>query len=239
MFAAFGLLIAVGVGLLWWATSNQVGEPPTPASARHTAETAPDRSIPSPGSDAAPSTDTPVRTTSPPGAADTSGESAAPGASPDALEALPASAPVRVSIPSIDVESPLHPLGLADDGTLEVPSGERYDEAAWYSGSPTPGEAGPSVIEGHVTSQGSVPSVFFELGALEAGDLVEVEREDGTSVTFEVYGAQSFPKDAFPKTTVYGNTEGPELRLITCGGTYDPQRRAHLDNIVVFAKMVP
>lgn len=104
---------------------------------------------------------------------------------------------------------------------------------------PTPGEAGPAVIEGHVTSQGSVPSVFFELGALEIGDLVEVGREDGTSVTFEVYGAQSFPKNAFPKTTVYGNTDGPELRLITCGGTYDPDRRAHLDNIVVFARMVP
>ncbi|WP_256841986.1 class F sortase [Ornithinimicrobium cryptoxanthini] len=238
-FAAFGLFLAVGVGLLWWATSNQVGEPPSPASARHTAQTTPDSSPPPSGSEAAPSTDTSARTTSPPGAADTAGESASPGASPDTAEALPASEPVRVSIPSIDVESPLHALGLADDGTLEVPSGERYDEAAWYSGSPTPGEAGPAVIEGHVTSQGSVPSVFFELGALETGDLVEVEREDGTTATFEVYGAQSFPKDEFPKATVYGNTEGPELRLITCGGTYDPARRAHLDNIVVFARMVP
>lgn len=103
-------------------------------------------------------------------------------------------------------------------------------------GSPAPGEAGPSVIEGHVTSQGYPPSVFFELGALEVGDLAEVDREDGTTVTFEVYDAQAFPKDSFPKTTVYGNTQGPELRLITCGGVYDPQTGSHLDNMVLFAR---
>lgn len=154
------------------------------------------------------------------------------------MPALPASEPVRVRVPAIGVDSPLHPLGLDDAGRLEVPSGDRYDEAAWYAGSPTPGELGPSVIEGHVTSQGSVPSVFFELGAVRPGDTVEVDREDGTTATFEVYGTDSFPKDEFPKTTVYGNTTGPELRLITCGGSYDAERRAHVDNIVVFARLV-
>lgn len=140
-------------------------------------------------------------------------------------------------VPAIDVDSRLHPLGLDDQGRLETPSGDRYDQAAWYSGSPTPGEPGPSVIEGHVTSQGSLPSVFFELGALEVGDEVEVDREDGTTATFEVYDAQRFPKDSFPKTTVYGNTTDPELRLITCGGAYDPEHGAHVDNIVVFARL--
>ena len=37
---------------------------------------------------------------------------------------------------------------------------------------------------------------------------------------------------------MYGNTEEPELRLITCGGDYDPDARAHVDNIVVFATLV-
>ena len=245
-FAAFGLLLALGAGLLWWATSNQVGEPPSPANAQHTGAS------PNPGT--AGPTSAPERAPTS-GAADVAGETAAPGDTEAAtgqaapadtaapamatVEALPASEPVRVSIPAIDVESQVHALGLNDDGTLQVPSGELYEQAAWYDGSPTPGEDGPAVIEGHVTSQGSVPSVFFELGALDVGDLVEVEREDGTSVTFEVYGAESFPKDSFPKATVYGNTAGPELRLITCGGTYDPEARAHVDNIVVFARMTP
>lgn len=249
-FVALGLLLAVGVSLLWWALAHQVGEPPALASTRHAAgstaagtpeDAATATSAPTPR----PSPDSPPDTTLP-GASGSTGEAVAPGSErtapqtggpPPTTPALPASEPVRVRIPAIDVDSELHPLGLDEKGRLEVPSGERYDQAAWYSGSPTPGEPGPSVIEGHVTSQGSVPSVFFELGALQPGDTIEVDREDGTTATFEVYGADSFPKDQFPKTTVYGNTSGPELRLITCGGTYDPERGAHVDNVVVFARL--
>lgn len=218
---ALGLLLALGAGLLWWALTNQVGEPPSPVATRHTAS-------PTPTVDTRADTDEVTGG----GTRDAAGPVAQP------VPALPASEPVRVRIPAIGVDSALHPLGLDADGALQVPSGERYDEAAWYDGSPTPGETGPAVIEGHVTSRGSVPSVFFELGALEAGDEVAVDREDGSTATFEVYGARAFPKDSFPKATVYGNTGGPELRLITCGGAYDPELGAHVDNIVVFARLV-
>lgn len=157
---------------------------------------------------------------------------------PEPVAALDPSEPVEVRIPSIEVTSPLHPLGLADDGTLKVPSGERYDEAAWYDGSPTPGEIGPTVIEGHVTAAGGVPSVFFELGALTPGDTAEVEREDGRTVTYEVYRVDQFAKDEFPTVDVYGPTSEPELRLITCGGEFDEQEQSHEDNTVVYARMI-
>lgn len=232
--AACGLLLALGAGLLWWALAHQVGEPPSPAGTRHTASPAPSADG---RADAGEVTSGGTRdTVDTPGTTGQTGEAVAPGDGPTGT--LPASEPVAVRIPAIGVDSALHPLGLDADGALQVPSGERYDEAAWYDGSPTPGETGPSVIEGHVTSHGSVPSVFFELGAVEPGDLVEVDREDGSTATFEVYGARAFPKDSFPKATVYGNTGGPELRLITCGGAYDPELGAHVDNIVVFARLV-
>lgn len=154
-------------------------------------------------------------------------------------DALPASEPVVVRVPAIDVSSPLHALGLAEDGTLEVPTGERVDQAAWYSGSPTPGEVGPAVIEGHVTGPGGRPSVFFELGSLGPGDRVEVDREDGTTVVFEVYRVERYPKDRFPTVEVYGQTAGPELRLITCGGEFDESTGHHVDNTVVYARVVP
>ena len=108
---------------------------------------------------------------------------------------------------------------------------------AWYDGSPTPGETGPSVIEGHVT-WGGRPSVFFDLGALAPGDRVSVLRADGSIAEFEVYDAARYPKDSFPTLEVYGRTEGPELRLITCGGDLDADGH-HLDNTVVFARLVP
>ena len=237
--AASVALFLLGAIAMVWGLSTQQGSPPAPGASESLSQTqegatsTPDRATQTASGDAASSTQ------SAPNAAATTQSPDTAGSQEPVIEAMPRSTPVSLDIPSIDVTSPLHPLGLNEDGTLAVPSGERYDQAAWYDGSPTPGEVGPSVIEGHVTSQGSVPSIFFDLGALRRGDTVDVTREDGSVATFEVYATDSFPKDDFPKVAVYGNTEEPELRLITCGGEYDPQARAHLDNIVVFATLIP
>lgn len=164
------------------------------------------------------------------------GPSATPTPAPSAAPAAPVAAPVSVSIPAIDVDSELLHLGLNPDGTLEVPQGPDFDTAAWYDGSPRPGEVGPAVIEGHVSGVRG-PSVFFDLGRLVVGDLVEVTREDGTVATFEVYDVQQFPKDSFPTVQVYGATAGPELRVITCGGTVR-SNGLYEDNVIVFARQV-
>jgi len=37
---------------------------------------------------------------------------------------------------------------------------------------------------------------------------------------------------------VYGNTQGSELRLITCGGEFDPDNNYYSDNVVVYAELV-
>ena len=145
--------------------------------------------------------------------------------------------PAEIRIPSIGVTSEVTVVGLNPDGTLEVPQpGPDYDKAAWYEGSPAPGQTGPSVIEGHVDSAENGPSVFYHLGRVATGDVVEITRDDGSVVTFVVYDVQAYPKDDFPTLTVYGNTNRPELRLITCGGPFDSTRGHYLDNTVVFAR---
>ncbi|QFG68543.1 class F sortase [Ornithinimicrobium pratense] len=151
-------------------------------------------------------------------------------------EAAPVALPVSVSIPAIDVTSDLLHLGLNPDGTLQVPQGPDFDSAAWYDGSPRPGEVGPAVLEGHVSSIGRGPSIFFNLTQLQVGDTIDVTRQDGTIATFEVYDLQQFPKDSFPTVQVYGPTKGPELRLITCGGTIAQSTGRFADNIIIFAR---
>ena len=184
----------------------------------------------SPGDAAQPSTPAPSTSGS---------KSATESSSPSSgVKPLSASPPVAVRIPDIDVASPVHGLGLDEDGQLQVPSGERYNEVAWYDGSPTPGEVGPAVLEGHVTGTGYAPSVFFELGNTRKGDRIEVDRADGSTATFEVTEVKSSPKDDFPRIDVYGATDGPELRVITCGGTFDENAGRHLDNVIVFAKLI-
>lgn len=147
-------------------------------------------------------------------------------------ERTPTSPPVRVRVPSIGVDSALVELGLDGAGALEPPAD--FDRAGWYTGSAAPGEIGPSVIAGHVDSY-SGPAVFVRLGDLAPGDDVLVDRADGTTVRFTVTDTQRHPKDDFPTEEVYGPTVQPVLRLITCGGEFDRDRRSYRDNVVVTA----
>jgi LPXTG-site transpeptidase (sortase) family protein len=195
----------------------------------------------------APSAATPTEASTPTASGGPSSEATGPGPAPAPstteaapVEAAPAPLPASVSIPAIGVSSELITLGLNPDGTLAVPQpGPDYDKAAWFDGSPRPGDTGPAVIEGHVDSAANGPSVFYELGALAVGDRVEVTREDGTVVAFEVYEVRVVPKDDFPTFEVYGNTDVPELRLITCGGPFDSAAGSYEDNVVVFASLAP
>lgn len=147
--------------------------------------------------------------------------------------------PFTLAVDAIGVESVIQPLGLNDDGSLEVPArGPLYDQAGWYTGSPRPGEVGPSVLLGHVDGRGGAPSVFFRLSELRAGQLVTVAREDGSQARFEVYRVEQYPKDTFPTDAVYGDTTEPELRLITCAGDWDTGAGHYRDNTVVYARFI-
>lgn len=161
-------------------------------------------------------------------------EDAGAGAPPLALD--PGAAPATLRVPAIDVEAEVTGLGLTEDGAMEVPRGEVYDLPGWYVHGPRPGEAGPAVIGGHVDSR-SGPSVFHRLGALEAGDEIEVGYEDGTVARFVVERAERHAKDQFPFDEVFGDTADPQLRLITCGGAFDHGARSYDDNLVVYAAL--
>jgi LPXTG-site transpeptidase (sortase) family protein len=143
--------------------------------------------------------------------------------------------PVSLVIPSIGVTSALVHLGLTSGGALQVPPTPAV--AGWYTGSPRPGSIGSAVIAGHIDSA-TGPGIFFRLSQLQRGDRVYVKRADGTLATFEVTQVQSYAKDDFPTAAVYGPVPDPELRLITCGGTFDYATRSYLSNTVVYAKEI-
>jgi hypothetical protein len=163
---------------------------------------------------------------------------APPAAAPPAAAApaLAASRPVRLQIPAIGVDSGLLDLGLQDDGTMQVPPDA--ESAGWYTGAPTPGELGPAIIVAHVDWAGEL-GVFYDLRDLQEGDEITVTREDGSVAQFHATSIQQFEKTEFPTDAVYGDIDHAGLRLITCGGDFDPQARSYLDNIVVFAALQP
>ena len=143
--------------------------------------------------------------------------------------------PVALIIPAIGVQTSLIHLGLTAARALAVPSSTAV--AGWYTGSPRPGAIGPAVIAGHIDSH-TGPGVFFHLPQLRPGDHVYVRRTDGTLAVFRVTAVRSYAKDRFPTLAVYGPTPDAELRLITCGGAFDPRLGSYLSNTVVYAVQV-
>jgi sortase (surface protein transpeptidase) len=143
----------------------------------------------------------------------------------------PTGPPTALRIPSISVTTTLEQLQIATDGTLNTPG---FNDAGWYAAGTAPGDIGPAVIAGHIDSA-TAQSVFYRLGQLTAGALIQVQR-DGQWLTFTVTSVGHYPKTSFPAAQVYGPTPTPELRLITCGGTFNQSTRSYDDNLVVYAR---
>jgi hypothetical protein len=156
-------------------------------------------------------------------------------AAPEAIAAAVAR-PASLSIPAIGVRTRLIMLGLTSTGELQVPPTAAV--AGWYTGSVRPGQIGAAVIAGHIDSY-SGPGIFYRLRLMRPGELVYVVRADGTLAVFRVSAVHSYLKTKFPTSIVYGAVPNAQLRLITCGGAFDPATGHYLSNIIVFATLQP
>lgn len=143
--------------------------------------------------------------------------------------------PVKVAIPAIGVNANLQDLAIAADGTLNPPDG--VVDAGWYAKGIVPGAVGPAIIAGHIDST-TAPGVFLNLGKLKAGDQVTVTMSSGSVETWKVTGSRAALKTEFPTSDVYGTSPTPQLRLITCGGVFNPAIGHYNENEIVFADLV-
>lgn len=145
---------------------------------------------------------------------------------------LARSVPTHLTIPAVHVDTDLLAVGLDENGALQVP---QHDQAGWYTSSPTPGEVGPAIIDGHVDSISGI-AVFWYLRDLQPGDAIIITRQDGSTVHFTVEKSASYDQHNFPTQEVYGNIDYPGLRLITCDGDFDYLTRHYSKNLVIYAK---
>lgn len=145
------------------------------------------------------------------------------------------SRPVKIAVPGIFIEAPVTGLGLDKNGHLDAPPLSRPRVVGWYRNGPSPGEAGTSLIIGHRDTE-TGPAIFLNLNALHRGDTVKVTRADRVTAVFAVDEVKTYTKDKFPDEKVYGTTNRPELRLITCGGRFN-KKSGYSANVVVFAHL--
>ncbi|MET9684408.1 class F sortase [Streptomyces coeruleorubidus] len=141
----------------------------------------------------------------------------------------------RLLIPYLRVDAPVMDLGLDREHRLTAPPEDDPKLVGWYKQGASPGERGTAVAVGHLDTD-SGPAVFAGLTELKPGRVVKVRRADGRIAVYTVDKIKSYEKAHFPSQEVYGTRGRPELRLITCGGSYD-RRKGYSGNVVVFAHL--
>ena len=146
--------------------------------------------------------------------------------------------PVALRVEAIDVDAPVIATGVNQrTGQMAVPNNVR--DVAWYKFGSRPGEAGSAVLAAHVDLAGSGPGVFFDLGELDEGDIVEVEFSDGAVRFFRVEARTVYQKEELPLETVFAREGASVLTLITCGGGFSESSGSYDSNVVVYAVPIP
>jgi Sortase domain len=148
------------------------------------------------------------------------------------------SSPVSIDIPAIGVHAKVIALGLTRNGAVAVPPLTDPRVTSWYDKGPAPGQLGAAAILGHVDAASVGPAVFYKLGNLRPGAKIYVTLHDHRTVIYETYAVALYPKARFPTAKVYGYTSWPTLRLITCGGLFDPNTGHYLGNVVAYASYI-
>lgn len=118
-------------------------------------------------------------------------------ASAQPTNAPAASAPVNLSLPSLNVTATVRPV-VTTNGVLGVP--DNIADVGWWTGSARPGSAaGSTVIDGHVDSAVTGTGALFHLSQLQAGDPVTITDTSGALRDYRVYQRQVFNKhDGLP-----------------------------------------
>lgn len=147
-------------------------------------------------------------------------------------ELAPRILPVRLIIPSINVDSTLDYVGVSPSGDVAVP--KTPVDAGWFDRGPSPGESGSAIVVGHYGWKDGVSAVFDHLDRLVKGDKVYIEDEKGVTTAFVVREVQKY--DLVEDTTkVFGPGDGKShLNLITCGGVWDKAENSYSYRLVVF-----
>ena len=148
---------------------------------------------------------------------------------PEQIE--PRVVPTALVIDGIGVFHPVRPVGLEDDGQLEIPD---ETEVGWYRYGGVPGRPGATVLAAHVRWN-RTNGPFFLLRDLEPGSRIDVALADGSVRTYEAVERSIYDKDELPRDRIWRNTGDETLVLITCGGDYNPDIRRYRQNVVVYA----
>jgi sortase A len=151
------------------------------------------------------------------------------------IVAATSSEPVRLIIPSLNIDANVQQVGITKAGAMGTPS--NFTDVAWYKYGPAPGHLGSSVIDGHVDNGLSLAGVFKHLVDIRVGDDVYVVDKVGAKLHFVVTDIESYPYEDAPSQDIFARTDKARLNLITCEGIWVPAGKTYDHRLVVYTEL--
>jgi LPXTG-site transpeptidase (sortase) family protein len=148
--------------------------------------------------------------------------------------------PRALRIEKLNIAARILPMGVNKDNSMQAPI--NINDSGWYNGSSKPGEAGAMVIDGHSSATNSAVhlGLFSALDTLENGDIVTVEKGDGTILSYKVIYKETVALDAVDMHKVmlpYG-TAKEGLNLITCAGQWTDKNTTLDHRTIVYTERI-
>ena len=142
--------------------------------------------------------------------------------------------PLRLKLPSLNVDAPVVPVSTDPRGNLAVPDDPRI-VGWWENGARPSGAQGTVVLDGHVDTAEDGPGALFQLRFLEIGQPVVVTTEQGEAV-YTVTANHRYHKSSLPDA-LFDTAGPPRIVIITCGGAFDRAAKKYSDNVVIYGKL--
>lgn len=147
--------------------------------------------------------------------------------------AATSSKPVRLEIPSLDIDAKVQYVGVNGKGEMGIPS--NFRDVAWYRYGTVPGQLGSAVVAGHVDNGLGLPAVFWDLKEMQIGDDVYVVAQDGSKLRFTVMDIATYPYADSPAERIFAEDDQARLNLITCAGSWLKGLRTYSERLVIYA----
>ncbi|MFC5402814.1 class F sortase [Cohnella soli] len=142
--------------------------------------------------------------------------------------------PDTIWIPSVQIKSKVEPVGVLDNGQMDVP---KSPEIVGVLASVKPGQPGNAIIAGHVDNY-TGPAIFYGLKRLKPGHPIVLSNTSGQYLVFSVVSVETFDTAKAPVERIFGKTDEARLNLITCTGKFDRKKKEHLKRLVVFTRLM-
>jgi sortase (surface protein transpeptidase) len=164
-------------------------------------------------------------------------DEAAPSVETLSTYTVASSLPRALYIDKLDIAARILPMGVNKDNSIQSP--KNIFDTGWYTGSVKPGDIGAMFIDGHASGP-TREGIFAYLDKLAEGDEIQIEKGDGTRLTYRVVHTEIAELETLDMKKMllpYGNTLRG-LNLMTCTGKWLADQETYDQRVMVWAQQV-